>query len=119
MQQSQLVSTSMGFVPTACVVSAGDRAVLEQWVRSPTMPQEWALRAKILLATAEGEGVRAMARRLEVSPTTICLWRDRYRQEGLAGLRTQARRGRPRRVTGGEEGAAGGESGARPAADYT
>ena len=52
-------------MPTECVVSASDRTVLEQWVRSPTVPQEWGLRAKTLLATADGEGVRAMARRLE------------------------------------------------------
>ena len=50
-------------MPTECVVSGSDRVVLEQWVRSPTVPQEWGLRAKILLATADGEGVRAMARR--------------------------------------------------------
>ena len=79
---------------TKFVIRAEDVAVLEQWVRSPTMSQEWALRAKILLATAEGEGVRSMARRLEVSPTTVCLWRERYRQSGLMGLRTQPRPGR-------------------------
>jgi Winged helix-turn helix len=90
-------------MPTECVVSTSDRAVLEQWVRSPTVPQEWALRAKILLATADGEGVRAMARRLEVSPTTVCLWRERYRESGLAGLRTQARPGRPRRFSEAKE----------------
>ena len=88
---------------TECVVSAADRAVLEQRVRSPTVPQEWGLRAKILLATAAGEGVRAMARRLEVSPTTVCLWRERYREEGLAGLRTQPRPGRPRRISQAKE----------------
>jgi transposase len=93
----------MGFMPTECEVSAADRAVLEQWVRSPTVPQEWGLRARILLATAAGEGVRAMARRLEVSPTTVCLWRERYRNEGLAGLRTQPRPGRPRRISQAKE----------------
>jgi transposase len=93
----------MGFMPTECAVSASDRAVLEQWVRSPTVPQEWGLRAKILLATADGEGVRAMARRLEVSPTTVCLWRERYRENGLAGLRTQPRPGRPRRFSDAKE----------------
>src|SRR5574341_183608 len=93
----------MGFMPTECVVSAADRAVLEQWLRSPTVPQEWGLRAKILLASAAGEGVRAMARRLEVSPTTVCLWRERYRKEGLAGLRTQPRPGRPRRISQAKE----------------
>src|SRR6267378_2674233 len=93
----------MGFMPTECVVTASDRTVLEQWVRSPTVPQEWGLRAKILLATAGGEGVRAMARRLEVSPTTVCLWRERYRENGLAGLRTQPRPGRPRRFSDAKE----------------
>lgn len=88
---------------TKFVIRAEDVAVLEQWVRSPTMSQEWALRAKILLATAEGEGVRSMARRLEVSPTTVCLWRERYRQSGLMGLRTQPRSGRPRRISAAKE----------------
>jgi transposase len=90
-------------MPRECVVSGADRGVLEQWLRSPTVPQEWGLRAKILLATAAGEGVRAMARRLDVSPTTVCLWRERYRREGLAGLRTQPRPGRPRRISEAKE----------------
>src|SRR5262245_60208909 len=93
----------MGFVPRDCLVTDKDRAVLEQWVRSPTTSQDWALRAKILLATAEGEGVRSMARRLEVSPTTVCLWRERYRKSGLAGLKTRARPGRPRRISAAKE----------------
>jgi transposase len=93
----------MGFMPRECVVNGADRGVLEQWLRSPTVPQEWGLRAKILLATAAGEGVRAMARRLDVSPTTVCLWRERYRREGLAGLRTQPRPGRPRRISEAKE----------------
>lgn len=85
------------------VIRAEDVEVLEQWVRSPTMPQAWALRAKILLATANGEGVRSMARRFEVSPTTVCLWRERYREAGLMGLRTQPRPGRPRRISAAKE----------------
>lgn len=90
-------------MPRLCVIKDADRAVLKKWIRSPTVPQEWSLRAKILLATAEGEGVRAMARRLSVSPTTVCLWRERYREKGLAGLRTQPRSGRPRRISDAKE----------------
>jgi transposase len=51
------------------------------------------------LASSEGEGVRPLARRLGVSPNTVAVWRRRYRSEGLAGLRTKARAGRPRRIT--------------------
>jgi transposase len=93
----------MGFMSKKFVIRAEDVEVLEQWVRSPTMPQAWALRAKILLATADGEGVRSMARRFEVSPTTVCLWRERYREAGLMGLRTQPRSGRPRRISSARE----------------
>ena len=77
----------------------GDEAILKSWVRSPTLSQQWALRARILLASAAGEGVRAIARRLEASPTTVCQWRERYRKEGLTGLHTRSRSGRPRRIT--------------------
>lgn len=78
---------------------SSDEAILKSWVRSPTLSQQWALRARILLASAAGEGVRAMARRLEVSPTTVCQWRDRYLREGLPGLHTRGRPGRPRRIS--------------------
>jgi transposase len=88
---------------TKFVVNREDRTVLESWLRAPTLPQAWSLRAKIVLASAKGEGVRAMARRLEVSPTTVCQWRKRYLAEGLAGLQTQARSGRPRVISDAKE----------------
>jgi len=87
----------------ALVVKETDRTVLEQWMRSQTLPQAWGLRARIVLATADGEGVRAMSRSLGVSPTTVCQWRERYRRDGLAGLKTQPRSGRPRVVTDAKE----------------
>jgi transposase len=44
-----------------------------------------------------------MARRLRVSPNTIAVWRRRYRKQGLAGLRTKARSGRPRLISSTKE----------------
>ena len=73
-----------------------DREALAQWLRCPTMPQDWALRARIVLASGDGEGVRQIARRLDVTPTTVCEWRNRYANNGLAGLKTRPRPGRPR-----------------------
>lgn len=93
----------MAYVAAKFTVKERDRAVLEGWLRSPTLPQEWALRAKIVLASAAGEGPRAMARRLEVSPNTVCQWRRRYRVEGLAGLETRRRSGRPREISEAQE----------------
>jgi transposase len=93
----------MAYVARRLEVKQADRAVLEKWRRSPTLPQEWALRAEILLSSAAGEGVRPMARRLSISPTTVWLWRERYREEGLAGLKTRARSGRPREISAAKE----------------
>src|SRR5688572_3276299 len=93
----------MGYEAVAVVVKAKDRATLESWLRSPTVPQALALRAKIVLASAEGEAIRPMAERLGVEPKTVTIWRGRYRAEGVAGLRTRARGGRPRTVTAAKE----------------
>ena len=85
------------------VVSGKDRETLAQWLRCPTMPQQWALRARIVLASSDGEGVRQIARRLEVTPTTVCQWRERYLEQGLAGLKTRPRPGRPRLISDAKE----------------
>ena len=93
----------MAFVSESFIVSDSDRETLGLWTRSPTISQEMALRARIILASAYGEGVREMARRLEISPNTVCVWRRRYRSEGLAGLQTERRPGRPKRITPSKE----------------
>jgi transposase len=93
----------MGYETVAVVVKAKDRAVLASWLRSPTVPQALALRAKIVLASADGEAIRPMAERLGLEPKTVTVWRRRYREEGLAGLRTRPRGGRPRTITPAKE----------------
>lgn len=93
----------MAYVASVFEVKAADRRVLEQWLRSPTLPQAWGLRARIVLASADGEGVRALARRLQVSQSTVCQWKHRYREEGLSGLKTRPRSGRPRTISEAKE----------------
>jgi transposase len=93
----------MPFTARPFALKRGDRQVLEGWLRCPTISQELALRAKIVLASADGKGVREMARLLEASPTTVCHWRDRYLAGGLGALRTRARSGRRRRITDAKE----------------
>ena len=75
-----------------------DRARLVSWSRSPSVSAGMALRARIVLATAEGEGTSAVARRLQVSRPTVIAWRERYRTGGIEALSDQPRSGRPKTV---------------------
>jgi transposase len=93
----------MGFVAAKFELADDDRVTLESWVRSPTISQAMAMRAKIILASGAGEGVRPMARRLETSMDTVCAWRRRYLAEGIDGLRSRPMSGRPKRITEAKE----------------
>jgi transposase len=75
-----------------------DRATLVSWSRSSSIRAGLAVRAKIVLAAADGQGTSAIARRLGVSRPTAILWRDRYLQAGLDGLQDAPRSGRPKTV---------------------
>ena len=85
------------------VVSGADRRRLESWLKMPTLSQELGLRARVILASTQGESVRAVAHRFEISPNTVAVCRRRYREDGIAGLRTRMRSGRPRRVSAAKE----------------
>lgn len=56
------------------------------------------MRAKIVLAAADGEGTSSIARRLGVSRPTVIAWRNRYAARGLDALFDAARSGRPKQV---------------------
>jgi transposase len=57
-----------------------------------------ALRARIVLAAAEGEANERIAARVGVSKVTVLQWRRRYLERGVEGLADQPRSGRPRIV---------------------
>ena len=61
------------------------------------------MRAQIVLGSAAGESIRGLAERLQVTQRTVCLWRRRYANQGLDGLRNRPRAGRPRRITAAKE----------------
>jgi len=58
-----------------------------------------ARRARIVLACAEGRDNKTVARRLRLSPTTVCKWRARFVRDRLDGLYDEPRPGAPRRIT--------------------
>ena len=72
------------------------RSELEQVARSRRTPQAVALRARIVLLTADGFAPSAIAEELGTSQPTVRKWRARYVEDGMAGLRNEPRPGRPR-----------------------
>jgi transposase len=79
---------------------------LEQRVRTRTSAQRVVERARIVLASAEGEAGSAIAARLAVSRPTVSLWLDRYDTDGLSGLvQHRPRAGRPKTITAADEAA--------------
>lgn len=73
------------------------RAVLQQLASSAKAQVRQVLRARIVLAAADGDSNGSIARQLAVSVNTVRQWRGRYAQHGLEGLKDAARTGRPRR----------------------
>jgi len=58
-----------------------------------------ARRARIILACAGGHDNKAIARRLHLSPTTVCKWRARFLDRRIDGLYDEPRPGAPRTIT--------------------
>ena len=79
-------------------VTEEDRALLLSWLASAALTSSMALRARIVLGSAGGEGARALARELGASIETVYLWRRRFQERGIAGLRSHALPGRRRQI---------------------
>jgi putative transposase len=77
-------------------LTQAQRAELEKVARSRRAAQAVAQRARIVLLTAQGIGPAAIGEQLGVSQPTVRKWRACYVEEGLAGLRSEPRPGRPR-----------------------
>lgn len=81
------------------VLSAEESAVLERWARRGKTAQRLALRARIVLACAEGVDSKVVAARLRVTAQTVCKWRGRFVRHRLEGLQDEYRSGTPRTVS--------------------
>ncbi len=82
--------------PYVIVLTDEDRDRLEQMVRTRRTEQRMVIRARIVLAAADGEENASIADRLEIAPNTVMKWRKRFFEEGLPGLTDRKRPGRPR-----------------------
>jgi transposase len=77
------------------VLSAEERAQLEQICKRATSEQRFVFRARIILALAEGLSVVQVSQKLKIPPKTIIKWKKRYLAQQLAGLNDRSRSGKP------------------------
>src|SRR4051794_26007394 len=77
------------------VVADEDRVVLESTARSRTAAARDVQRARIVLLAADGWSNRAIGVEVGLHCNQVAVWRDRYRDEGPAGLVDTERPGRP------------------------
>lgn len=81
------------------IVSEEERTTLARWTRREKIAQSLALRARIVLACAEGQSNVAVAKQLNTTGVTVGKWRERFRQGGLDALYDEVRPGAPRTIT--------------------
>jgi transposase len=79
--------------------TAEEREKLAMLARRPKSTQAIALRARIVLACADGLNNGAVAKRLHIAGATVCKWRERFRVKRLEGLLDEPRPGTPRSIT--------------------
>jgi len=79
------------------VLLGEERRELEERASRGKTGQRLALRARILLAAAHGEGSVSIAERERLRPATVSKWRGRFARLRMAGLfDKQGRGGKPR-----------------------
>jgi transposase len=81
------------------VLTPAERTELESLAHRSRSAPALARRARLVLACAEGRDNTTVARRLRLSPTTVCKWRARFVADRVAGLFDEPRPGTPRQIT--------------------
>jgi transposase len=89
----------IGRPKTPLILSDEERRQLESLAHRSRTAALLARRARIVLACADGRDNGAVAKRLRLSPTTVCKWRARFVRDRLDGLYDEPRPGAPRTVT--------------------
>jgi transposase len=77
----------------------GQAATLKMWAGSGKTEQRMALRARVILAAAEGLTLKEIEQRTGLNWQSCLKWRKRFLQHGLEGLRDLAGRGRPQTIS--------------------
>ena len=78
------------------MLSEEERSTLQKWLRSPSQEQRMVERARIVLMGADGMENKSIAAELDIPEMKVGRWRKRFAENGLDGLRDEARTGRKR-----------------------
>ena len=81
------------------VLQEEERVQLKAMAHSRSLPHGLVMRARLVLMAAEGVPNNRIAEKLDLSPQSVCKWRQRYLEQGLAGLHDELRPGRPRSIS--------------------
>jgi transposase/AraC-like DNA-binding protein len=79
-------------------MSEDERSQLMSFARSRSLPSALSSRAKIILASADGEANSAIAARLHLNPGTVRKWRTQFIERRIEGLYSEAPIGRARTI---------------------
>lgn len=83
-------------VAVSIELSDEERLTLQRWARGRSTPARLVLRAKIVLAAAEGKQNKDIAVALGTQRKTVSRWRNRFAEQRLRGIEKDAPgRGRP------------------------
>src|SRR5215210_7727895 len=83
----------------AVILTTEERQRLESLAHRSRSAAAMARRARIILACAEGSDSKVVARRLHVTPGTVCKWRGRFLKNRLDGLYGEPRPGAKHTIT--------------------
>lgn len=81
------------------VLQEEERVQLKAIADSRSLPHSLVMRARLVLMAAEGAPNNTIAEKLNLSPQSVCKWRQRYLKQGLSGLHDELRPGRPRSIS--------------------
>ena len=79
-----------------------DRQAVARLARSTVLPHRTVIQAKALLRLDDGVSARGVAREMKTWPKTVRRWRDRFVEDGPAGVGV-IRWGRGRKATIGDD----------------
>jgi transposase len=77
-------------------VTEEQRSELRKWAASRTLAAGDVFRARLILALAEGRTYTQIMTSLETTAPTIARWKQRFEQDGLAGLNPRHKGSQPR-----------------------
>src|SRR5262245_17346975 len=78
-------------------LTAQEREVLLEWVRSEAVPQSLQRRARVVLLSSYDVSTYVIGILIPMGRNNVCHWIRRFNEDGLEGLRDRPRPGRPPR----------------------